>query len=469
MSKKKITELPVTDMVQDNDKFVLNQGNIAKQVSTSVLMDKIGVQYEDLSTYGIVRDRTSSNPDCTRIGNRSFHATLPVQSLMRSCVIDDNGKVVYYLDPNNSNLTESGEDAILDGRDGMQMVEVPEHYIRYTGNGTDMEVRISLLPFKGAYKVKRFYISSNEASIERSTGKLCSVVNNSDGYRGGNNTASWDGTYRSLLGRPVTSMSRTQFRAAARLRNGSRTSEWNCQTYVQYKAVFWLFVIEYATLNSQKAVNATKDSNGFAQGGLGNGVSNMISWDAYNSYNPFVPCGYTNTLGNGSGEKAYNVIGSDGNVLFTVYVNRYRGIENIFGHIYKNTDGINIRVSAEVVNGGDGLSKVYITEEPSRFNDSNYTGYRYVGNAGRNEGYIKDIIFGKEGDIIASVTQGSSSTFYCDSFYTSIPSSSVDMRTVLFGGTAVGGSNGGLAYVHSGSTPSYSAASIGSRLCFIPE
>ena len=55
-------------------------------------------------------------------------------------------------------------------------------------------------------------------------------------------------------------------------------------TYDIQKDLFWLFIIEYATLNSQKAFNASKDSNGYAQGGLGDGVTNLNSskWSAFN-------------------------------------------------------------------------------------------------------------------------------------------------------------------------------------------
>ena len=43
--------------------------------------------------YGIEWDVTVSNPKPTRIGKMELHASLPVQSLMRRCVLRDDGTV----------------------------------------------------------------------------------------------------------------------------------------------------------------------------------------------------------------------------------------------------------------------------------------------------------------------------------------------------------------------------------------
>lgn len=38
-----------------------------------------------------------------------------------------------------------------------------------------------------------------------------------------------------------------------------------------------------------------------------------------------------------------------------------------------------------VAKGGDNLSKVFVTEDPNLFNDTNYEGYKYVGNEARKK------------------------------------------------------------------------------------
>lgn len=437
---------------------VLDEDGESKKAALGTLLPYL----EEECSYGIEFDTTISSPSCTRIGNVALHKTLPIQSRMRGCLLDDDGKVVEYLDPRDW----TGNDRT--GQRGQVMVEIPMHYRKCETDGTKRRVRLSEHPLPGYHQVPQMYVSAYEASIERSTGKLCSVVNAGTDYRGGNNEASWDGTYRSLLGRPVTAISRTAFRTAARKRK-SGSSEWNCYLYQVHKALFWLFTVEYATLNSQAAFNAELTSEGYRQGGLGAGVSDWSGsdWSNFNGYYPFVPCGHTDTLGNSTGVVAYTAYNADGSELKTSNVPRYRGVENPFGHIWKWTDGINVRISPTEANGGDNLSKVFVCEDPSKLNDTNYNGYKHVGNEAREKGYVKEIIFGEEGEIMPSLVGGGSTQFFCDYHYTNIPTTEA-LRGVLFGGYANDGASGGLASASSGNSPSLSYTSIGSRLCFIP-
>ena len=126
-----------------------------------------------------------------------------------------------------------------------------------------------------------------------------------------------------------------------------------------------------------------------------------------------------------------------------------------------------MRISPTEANGGDNLSKVFVCEDPSKLNDSNYNGYKHVGNEARTEGYVKEIIFGEEGEIMPSLVGGGSTQFFCDYHYTNIPITEV-LRGVLFSGSAHRGAFDGLAYANSNAAPSLTAAYFGSRLCFIP-
>ena len=193
----------------------------------------------------------------------------------------------------------------------------------------------------------------------------------------------------------------------------------------------------------------------------------MVSWDAYNSYYPFVPCGHTDELGNNSGEVAYEVLQEDGSVLVTVYANRYRGIENPFGHIWKWTDGINIKISPTAENGGDGTSKVFVADNPANYKDTGYDGYAVQGLEARSDGYVKSLVFGEQGDIMPAAVGAGSTTYWSDYHYTNIPTAEA-LRGVLFGGNANGGALAGFGSAYSLLAPSYTSADIGSRLCFIP-
>lgn len=432
---------------------------------TKALMDdgtyKSIPSLEDQYAYGVEWDTASSSPDGVRVGNMQLHRELPIQSKMRGVILDNDGGVKEYL--NNSSWTVS--DVILANNEPLLysvLTEIPEHYYKLYTNGTKFRMMLSAIPLPGYNHVDKFYISSYEARLRRSSEVLFSgegtTASNTDS-RGGDNTAEWDDTYRSLLGRPVTYLTRDQFRQAAR----KRGSGWEMYTYNAHKTLFWLFAVEYATLDSQKPFNAQKDANGFAQGGLGPGPTQMTDWTNFNNANPLIPCGYTNEFGNGSGEKAYVVKNASGGTHATLMANRYRGIENPFGHIWKYTDGANIQVTT----GDAGLSILWTTDDPSNFSDTSYTGYDKKGNICRTNGYAKKMLLGEDGDIVATEVGGSSSTYWCDYYYTY--TSANRMQVVLVGGGAGYGSDAGLARVNTSDAPSGAYRNVGSRLCFFPK
>ena len=448
----------------------------APQNVTSVsTIHKIKLEYGDISTewtpawedipdieeryaYGVEWDMASSSPDGKRVGNMQLHRELPVQSKIRGCVLDNSGGVKKYLGASSWSQEDMSIDYLLEAI----MAEMDRFWIRFYIKGLKFGCMMSDTPMPGYTYINKRYMSAFEGGIDRPSMTLLSaygVGSTNVNRRGGDNTAEWDGTYRSLLGCPVTNLTRDQFRQAAR----KRGSGWEMYTYNAHKILFWLFAVEYATLDSQKPFNAQKDANGFAQGGLGPGPTQMTDWANFNNANPLIPCGYTNEFGNGSGEKAYVVKNASGGTHATLMANRYRGIENPFGHIWKYTDGANIQVST----GDSGLFILWTTDDPSNFSDTSYTGYNKKGNICRTNGYAKKMLLGEDGDIVATEIGGSSSTYWCDYYYTY--TSANRMQVVLVGGRADGGSAAGLASVTTSTAPSDANRHVGSRLCFFPE
>lgn len=452
--------------------FTYPFGSTHTDIST---IHKIKLEYGDISTewspawedipdleeryaYGVEWDTASSSPDGVRVGNMQLHRELPIQSKMRRCLLDRDGGVKEYLD---NELSWGGSYL-----DYAVMTEMPEHWYKLYFNGTKFRMMLSEIPLPGYKHVDKFYISTYEARMYRTDNLLCSAAGasklsdpNSINFRGGDNTAEWDDTYRSLLGCPVTNLTRDQFRQAAR----KRGSGWEMYTYGAHKNLFWLFAVEYATLNSQKSFNAQKDANGFSQGGLGLGPTQMTDWTNFNNANPLILCGYTNEFGNSSGEKAYVVKNASGGTHATLMANRYRGIENPFGHIWKYTDGANIQVTT----GDGGLSILWTTDDPSNFSDSSYVGYDKKGNICRTSGYVKKMSLGEDGNIIATEIGGSSSTYWCDYYYTNTSTNS--LRLVAVGGGSDRGADAGFIVVNTSETPSGAYKHFGSRLCFFPK
>ena len=442
---KSIGDLPVADSATLLTALMeVVQSGVSKQATVEDVMNLYG----ETAAYGIKIN--ISTGVVTRVGNATLHRTLPIQNRMRGCLLSDAGAVNSYL----PDLNWTGADRT--GASGQVMVEVPLHYFKCWVDGGYAYIMISEYELPGYKLIPKHYVGAYQAALDGT--KLCSVAN--PALRGGDGT-DWDGTYRSLLGMPRTYMRRYEYKAAARLR--SATTEWNVWMYNSYVALTWLMCIEYGTLNLQLPVNALLDSNGYKQGGLGAGVSNLVSatWNTYNSYNPFIPCGYSDGLGNRSGEVAFTMPTEYGEL--TTYVNRYRGVELPFGHIWQWIDGINIEVKTDA---DGGTSKVYVCEDPANLSDTVYTNYEYRGLLPRTNGYVKEALLGSNGDIAPSVVGAGETSYYCDYFYTGVSSS--ELKGALVGGAADYGSDCGPFCVYSSGAPSYRLAHLGSRLCFMP-
>lgn len=415
---------------------------------------------EDLCAYGIEFDTTVSSPTCTRIGNMSLHKSLPVQSRIRGCLLDDDGNVVEYLDQND------WTDAVRDGSRGQVMVELPMHYRRFITDGNKRRVMLSEYPLSGYHVVPKMYVSAYEATIDRTNSKLASVVNETKQYRGGTGESKYDDTYRTFLGRPVSAIGRSTFRSYARARK-QNSAEWNCMTYDVYKELWWLFVVEYATLNSQAPFHTELTSEGYRQGGLGIAFPASMDKAWINLYEgfPFMPCGYTDNLGNGTGIIEYTAANDDAENPVTLTVNavRYHGIENPFSHCTTILDGANIYVPSN--SEEEDFGKLFVCHDPAKFSDSGYDDYSLVGNVRLNEGFIKEIIFGEGGEILATTVGGGSTTYFCDYHHEITRNDNATLKEACMGGSS--GDRSGFLRIWTFPARGTGNA-FGSRLCFIP-
>ena len=410
--------------------------------------------------YGVEWDIRRSSPSVLRVGYLPLHASLPIQSNMKGCVLEDDGDVAYYLhDDNWAFQTDSATASKLDGTDGQVMVEVPEYWYKFTKEGYIQRMMISAVEVPGYRHVPKTYMGAYKAALSRSTSKLASVVSMATDYRGGNNNATWDGTDRTLLGKPATSLSRTNFRTYAK----NRGTGWYQKSFQDHGTLLWLFVIEYGTRNGQAAVNATLTAEGYHQGGLGVGVTNLVSaeWNTYNTRYPVLPCGKSDSLGNFSGEVDYTIPGYTG--TNQVKVNRYRGIETPFGHLNEWVDGVNYyhQTTAE-----GGKSLIYLIEDPADFVDVIDANNVLVSNKiTRSSGYAKTIIGSDYGLWVSSDNSGSGTTYWVDQTY-SDASTYPGLRALHVGGFASIGSVAGFGSMHSHNAASVTSARLGSRLCF---
>ena len=401
----------------------------------------------------------------TRIGNLQMHKDLPIQSAMYGCIVK-NGALQYKLGATNWAYKEDMTTAsVLDGTDGGIYIHVPKFYLWSENESATHRVYISLLPLvPDALEVPEMYVSAEKVTLDRSDGsniKTASVVNTTANFRGGNNSVDYD-TYlttdpaRCLLGKPATQISRTNMRTYAR----NAGEELLC--YDWYKALYWLYVIEYGNFNCQLAYNAELTAEGYKQGGLGSGVTNL-SWDLWNTYNkvnPIVPCGYNYEIGNGTGVKDLTLIGYNENAGITVSVPRWRGLCSPFGDIWTNMEGIYIQQTAE----GVGYKSVYATHDPDYFGEIS-DHMDYIGEEVRQEGWIRSFNLGNQADIIPLTVGGGDNVGMGD--YHWIGNDNITARILLMGGGAYNGSPAGFGVWYSGGGLAYANAGVGFRTVII--
>ncbi len=436
--------------------------------------------------YGVEVDESNTDPAAavTRIASdMTLHASLPIQSGMRRCVMGTYG-VNYYLDAADSTLRADGTPAVLDGTDGDVMVEIPEHWVLVTKENTTLTVKLATAEgiLEGAQRVPLHYISAYQATIN-------------------------DNLMQSASGVGATgNLDIGKFRLAADSKNPKGARFWSQMTYDYAVDLYWLFLVEYANRNSQAAVNNSLTPEGYRQGGLGMGCTYVDSISNY----PAVNNGVTNSLGNNSGEiSGVTPLSGSG----TATVNSYRGIENPFGNLYTFYDGIvnifgNIYRAADIADyksffyeatdtttmdyaGGEVIVTpdgnngylYYLCIAPSTTGDKLSDDTKFETTDMATLGYTLDATYTSDkfsgymsavnngnlplGSILASAVDGTESTGYCD--YSDVPAGSL---LCVYGGGFAYVSAGGAPYfglacvIASGSAFGLASASFGSRLCY---
>lgn len=290
------------------------------------------------AAYGI--EWTKNDNDVIRIGNAKFHRELPIQNRLKGCVYNEK-KISYFLNPTGwAKSLENGFVPPLDGSDGDVGVNVPQFYICVKDTGTKYQLWISDFNIDGTFiRVHSFIISHTKTMTRtREDGKeevfSACIKQNDTRYLGGSKSSSVAAD--KLQGRPRTGINYT-----TAIQLCANRGDWITMIdYLEYCAIQALCYIEYANFDNQAALNINLTSEGFKQGGLGAGVTNL-GWDRWITFNGSNPIIYTywsseHNVGNGSTiTKEFAIAGfnTDGS-YFNTYPAIYRGILNFFGDIW---------------------------------------------------------------------------------------------------------------------------------------
>ena len=400
--------------------------------------------------YGVSWSETSSNPDCIRIGNMDMHRSLPIQSMMKPFAFQTQPVHKDQFVPLKENFTEAMYGHVNNGEAGQVastvnvMIKIPEFWYvdDYTPGTKTHNLKICPHAKPGWYHHKEAYVSAYEAFNFDNKGRLVSM--------------------RSVV--PTVNFNRTNGRTWARANGFDGEAKWNLYTYEEHRAICHLFLVEYATRNSQKAVSTKLTPEGFRQGGLGSGcttgtatINGAQTWS-------FIPTGSSDSLGSGSGEVTVTIQQTDSSghntSTITRKCNRYRGIENPFGHIWKHTDDIISKYEAP-------YRTWYKSVKPDQFATNKNNSYKPLCSVDNvNVGYKTEIKATPTCDFFSmSVSGGSETTYWCDYNWDNTDASE---HCLLIGGDSGNGGGAGLFALDSNDGVGDSGAHIGSRLTYLP-
>lgn len=420
-------------------------------VSRHITFNVTSQNLEEFDWYGVSWSETSSNPDCTRIGNMDMHRSLPIQSMMKPFAFQTQPLYKEQFVPMKENFTEGMYGHVGNGEAGQVsitvnvMVKIPEFWYidDYIPGTKTHNLKICPHAKPGWYHHKEAYVSAYElCETSPASGKVCST--------------------KGLI--PLVSRTREVLRKAVRNIGFEGEAKWNIYTYEEHRAICHLFLVEYATRNSQKAVNTALTPEGFRQGGLGSGcttgtatINGAQTWS-------FIPTGSSDSLGSGSGEVTVTIQQTDSSGANTSTItrkcNRYRGIENPFGHIWKHTDDVISKYEQS-------YRTWYKSVKPDQFATNKNNSYKPLCSVNSVvTGYKTEIKATPNCDFFAmKCANGSETTYWCDYNWDNTDTSE---HCLLIGGSSDSGGTAGLFYLNSKDEVGLSAANIGSRLTYLP-
>ncbi len=406
------------------------------------------------------------------IGSLQFGQTLP-ERLGLGCYIVKADHTRKKLMASNHYKYEDGTTAKLDGSEGhYQWGWGKKWYLVVKQWGDELTIMISLGKIPGEYNYEIPIASESAAgwaTMERSTGKLVSYINQSADYRGGNNDATRDASFNTLLGRPASNMTTQAFLNAARLIGDG----WTGSTMRMNAAKAFLFYVIFGNLNVQAAYNPNKDANGLYQGGLGTGATNAGSWWGNNfNYQPVIPMSAGIEMGDGVGTFDYNVLDGDGNLLQTMSCHNFFGLKNGMG-------GVMWRMMTDelLVNNEDKSQTHYYAEHIFKVNGSyeysiaeSLTGFKTGGVLPGKDSAAWDYITRatvKNLQLVPLAVGGGSTTRFADGYYN--PAATSGFRLVLRSGSLGDGDQCGLALCHGNDGLGHASVLSGSSLCEAAE
>ena len=463
---------------------------------------------------GVSWNQGASSSVLTRLGSLTGIAVstsagdsaLPVQNSMKRCLLNDDGTVNYYLDPDNSYMKQytsipysdsvnyvGGDTIVVTGAtftttadtgmwvhnvDSTQYAQilsivsddtlvlsdsifvVGDSLNQYNAilNGDDGQVVVEMSKFYVKHtligSVHSWYISKYHLSgFSVHPAFLKDGVEVNHKYIGAYEACIWDNSAGVYLGGETDIVDTAADKLASVVGMRPHTNE----TRAEYRSIAenrgqgWHQWDSWAHAALQLLyIIEYADFNSQTAIGTGN-----TSYNAWSYSNNIGYCGYSNPDGNGTNASNTATSGlgitdpNDG-ITNREYMS-YRGIENFYGSVWQWIDGINVDTNREV----------YLCYMYSNYADDTSTDYEDIGTLATSNGYINNILNYSFG-FFPSEYSGGQNTYLCDYFWQAIGA----WRVVRVGGRAHNGVAAGVFCFDAANASSDSDAHVGARLCF---
>jgi len=513
------------------DTQISNTLNVISENWVGVIIDPSLSSSEPSPKSTVVAYRAT---ELQRTGNLNYHkfGKSRIFNAFYPAVVNRSTKqIAWRLNKNNPSLKEDGTASNPDWTTQNICIVIPNLYRRIVlldGNADGKyEIRYDIAPFDGASLFHaESYHSIGDASMDRTTSQLVSVMSNDVRFRGGGNQSAWDAQWCSQLGTPLTDTSRTNFELYA------NNAGWQTMNIYDWTMFSELAMLYFANTNIQLDYTSVLTAEGYPQGGLGAGNTTWISkrWEGHSGYYPIdkvgegfmsVGCnvgvknktvtdyyrgattsvaankliatghfsasagwlasyiGYT--IRNISTGLTATIVAKDSDDqlslsadIFTATAQIFQidgvsftyGIPVFFGleHLYGHIWKYvsGINYIVQAADAG-GRSMAYVNPDWATRSAVDVNNYQYVGDIPRVDGYVKTLFPGW--NIVKSNTGGSSTSYMSDyGYHANLPASGQVVRALLVSGSAYNGAAAGLRHAYSYHTPSNTNAFVGARL-----
>ena len=296
------------------------------------------------------------------------------------------------------------------------------------------------------------------AAMDRTNSVLKNCVNSTAQYRGGNNDASLDETYRSQLCKPVTNLDIAAFRTAAR-QNGTL---WYANDRVMHFVTGALKRIIFGNRNIQAAYNANLDSNGLLQGGTGQGIDEVTNWEGNFGKYPYVRLDVGVESGDFTGLLS-TTIDENGTQVTIGNIPCFYGLKNDYKYLTAMSENMLLQNNADksqslfIDNHMDGrLMSLTSTSGLTKIATgpvATSAGWQYP-----KEWQLKNLTY-----FPGTELGGSESTYYCDGYYN--PAKTSGLRGALLLGDASTAAYAGSVYLYGSFEVTLAGAYRGAFLC----